>query len=239
MTIYGTEKPAVYTAVLMDFGDELKPLKKVEIEDGGVYKKRLLVWKPEDEQDRQEEPPNQNLRAVQLIGGSLVGVASAVTGLFMLNGGLGPPSSSGYNVFLFALAWSSLTAATAYGVFAGANTLHQNCFQSRSEELALLDCDDDEENTIIDNDEEAQQRPPVDPLSEYNFAFGVFVGFCSTCTVYDALSGLPVISILCTAGLSAAWGVLMAVTCSSSRRNKHTSEAQNLPETLSTSLVVV
>lgn len=201
-----TKKPAAYTAVLMDFGDELMPLKQNNIDDDD--KKLPLIWKSEDE--KEEDPPHK-LRAAQLLGGSLIGVASAVAGLYLLNGGLDFPSC---HVFLFALVWSSITAATAYGVFAIVIQLQSSYFQSSND------------NSIIDD--EAAQSQPADPLTEYNFALGVFVGFCSTCTVHDALSGVPYISILCTAGVAVAWAVFMAI-CTT--RGSSSLPPNNLPET--------
>ena len=127
-----------------------------------------------------------------LMSGSCFGVVAALLGLLWLVSGspaavLGNHhEKSSLGIFCFALAWSSATAITAYAVF----TLILRCFGD-------------------DKDAEEQES---EPQAEYNFALGVFAGFCATCTVHDAAHGVPLTSLLLTAGIAAFWGLLMTVT---------------------------
>ena len=131
-----------------------------------------------------------------LIAGSCFGVVAALLGLlWLVNGSTAAVlanhhEKSSFAIFLFALGWSSATAITAYAVFT--MILHYFGDDSHAE-----DVDEQQEN---------------EPRAEYNFALGVFAGFCATCTVHDAAHGVPLTSLLLTAGIAAFWGLLMTVT---------------------------
>ena len=176
---------AVYTAVLQDGENSNCDLKE-----------SLLPTNSSNTSTQAKKPTCPSF--LLLLSGSCFGVVAALLGLFWLANGsssavLGDHhDQSTVHVFWFALAWSSATAITAYAAF----SLMIRCFgnDNREEE------DDDESNLASE------------PYAEYNFALGVFAGFCATCTVHDATHGVPVTSLLLTAGIAAFWGLLMTAT---------------------------
>jgi hypothetical protein len=223
----------VYTAILMDMEKQCLPSSKKATKNGE------MEWKNEDE--RMSMLENDTLpslgpcpRSMQLVAGSLVGILAALLGLRVIHTSLFSAQSLGSNyvsVFLIALAWSTLTAGLAYLVFSATIQIYARCLQSTPLEEPLLD---GEENSLLD-EEEANGSHSVltseqkdDPIGEYYFVLGVFVGFCATATVHDASNGVPVTSLLCTAGFAILCG-LFIVGCSF-RRNKMEQHCQQRQE---------
>jgi len=173
---------AVYKAVLVDFGDSTND-----------DLKECLLLPPQSPSSSN----NNNNKLRQLLSGSVLGVIAAVLGLLWLARSRDSaaqqhneqqPQEQHYStltIFWFALVWSSATAITAFCVF--------NATMRRFSH-----------STTSTTTKSKQQS------DEYSFALGVFGGFCATCTAHDATHGVPVTSLLVTAGLALFWGLLMA-----------------------------
>jgi len=186
----------VYQAVLLDLGSSSEA---DDNHNNSDLKESLLPPSPTDGKKDDHESPSAFLL---LFTGSFLGVVAAILGLLWLGNSpstvLSNQEKSSFAVFWFALAWSSATAFTAYTVF----SIMARSF-GRSKEREEGDYNDQNRDNSSDGNEQN---------CEYKFALGVFLGFCATCTVHDATHGVPITSLLFTAGLAAFWGLLMTCT---------------------------
>lgn len=203
---------AVYTAVPVDF----------ELETSS------------DEWHTLTMTPRRTNRVPTFVGGSFLGIGTAFAGLYWLDNYYGlveHSEESVYKVFLYSFVWSLLTAGTACGVFSCTTNLF-TCFQSASEELNESDGD---ENSLLDRNDQIEATTT---LSEYEFVLGVFVGFCATCTVHDAINGFPIINIVLTALAAFCWAALL-VLCRSKQSKDTTLHSTKFRERRPISIIVV
>ena len=183
---------AVYKAVLVDFGDYTND-----------DLKECLLPPPQSPSNSSTSSTSSSSTTTttklrQLLSGSVLGVIAAVLGLLWLAHSRDSaaqqhnqqPQEQHYpplTIFWFALVWSSATAITAFCVFNA--TMRRFSYSATST------------TTTTNNKQQSD---------EYSFALGVFAGFCATCTAHDATHGVPITSLLVTAGLALFWGLLMA-----------------------------
>jgi hypothetical protein len=128
--------------------------------------------------------------------GSLLGISFSVLGFYVQE------TFHFASIFGYSLAWSCLTSVASYGFFVAISS----SLSSSS------------------NDEDRYSQEQVRSM-EYCFALGVFLGFCTTCTVTDVLLGMPAKNILLTVAVAVAWALVMAA-CGGGNNDNTEEEAE-------------
>ncbi|KAL7558328.1 hypothetical protein ACA910_019358 [Epithemia clementina (nom. ined.)] len=95
-------------------------------------------------------------------------------------------------MILFSLSWSLVTSTTACALFGMAWSCLKSIYRDMPKVYASLDEEDFQSNM------------------QFYYVLGVFMGFCSVCTINDIVYGIPWTGIALTVAVTVVWTLVVA-----------------------------